>query len=76
MAGLKGLRLPVGKLQEYDTRVVGYETRLAKARGGFAFKYFQYLSLLYAEVFLDRLTEDPPGLSSGIECIPGCASCA
>ena len=60
LAGLKGLRIPEGKLQEYDTRVVGYETRLAKARGGFAFKYFQYLSLLYTEVFLDRLTEDPP----------------
>ncbi len=59
IAGLKGLRLSVGKLQEYDTRVVGYETRLAKARGGFAFKYFQYLSLLYTEIFLDRLTEDP-----------------
>ena len=59
IAGLKGLRVPEGELREYDTRVVGYERRLAKARGGFAFKYFQYLSLLYTEIFLDRLTEDP-----------------
>jgi hypothetical protein len=59
IAGLKGLRLPEEKLQEYDARVVGYEFRLAKARGGFVFKYFQYLSLLYTEVFLDRLTDDP-----------------
>jgi hypothetical protein len=59
IAGLKGLRLPEEKLQEHDARLVGYESRLAKARGGFVFKYFQYLSLLYAEIYLDRLTEDP-----------------
>ncbi len=59
IAGLKGLRVPEGNLQEYDARIVGYEKQLAKARGGFAFKYFQYLSLLYTELFLDRLTEEP-----------------
>lgn len=47
------------KLPEYDARIIGYESRLAKARGYFSFKYFQYLSLLYTEIFLDRLTEDP-----------------
>jgi hypothetical protein len=61
LGGLKGLRLPEGQLREYDARVVGYEARLAKARGGFAFKYFQYLALLYTEIFLDRLTGDPGG---------------
>lgn len=47
------------QLREYDARVMGYEARLVKARGSFAFKYFQYLCLLYTEIFLDRLTEDP-----------------
>ena len=47
------------KLQEYDAHIVNYESRLGKARGSFSFKYFQYLSLLYTEIFLDRLTEDP-----------------
>jgi len=47
------------KLAEYDARVMSYEARLAKARGQFAFKYFQYLGLLYTEIFLDRLTTDP-----------------
>ncbi len=47
------------KLAEYDARVMGYEARLAKARGQFAFKYFQYLGLLYTEIFLDRLTAEP-----------------
>lgn len=41
------------KLGEYDARVMGYEARLAKARGQFAFKYFQYLGLLYTEIFLE-----------------------
>ncbi|MBI4661062.1 MAG: DEAD/DEAH box helicase family protein [Verrucomicrobia bacterium] len=47
------------KLAEYDARVMGYEARIAKARGQFAFKYFQYLGLLYTEIFLDRLTTEP-----------------
>lgn len=59
VAGLRGLRVSRQKLQEYDGRVMGYEARLAKARGRFAFKYFQYLCLLYTEIFLDRLTDDP-----------------
>ena len=59
LAGLKGLQLPVDRLREYDARITQYDGRLAKARGSFAFKYFQYLSLLYTEVFLDRFTDDP-----------------
>ena len=59
LAILKDLRLPEEKLREYDSRVVAYEARLTKARGSFAFKYFQYLALLYTEIFLDRLTDDP-----------------
>jgi len=46
------------KLSEYDARVMNHEARLAKARGRFAFKYFQYLGVLYTEIFLDRLTND------------------
>ena len=47
------------RLAEYDARVIAYEARLAKARGQFEFKYFQYLGLLYTEIFLDRLTAEP-----------------
>lgn len=58
-ARLKGVLVNEASLREYDARIVGYEKRLTRARGSFAFKYFQYLSLLYTEIFLDRLTEDP-----------------
>lgn len=62
LAGLHGLRLPADRLREYDARIVGYEARLARGRERFALKYFQYLALLYAEIFLDRLTENPGAL--------------
>jgi len=45
-------------LPDYDRRIMGYEAMLAKARGQLSFKYFQYLCLLYSEIWLDRLTRD------------------
>jgi hypothetical protein len=62
LAGPHGLRLPEDRLREYDARIVGYEARLARGRERFALKYFQYLALLYTEIFLDRLTENPEAL--------------
>lgn len=59
LASQQNLAISEDALGEYDARVMGYELRLAKARGGFSFKYFQYLALLYTEIFLDRLTENP-----------------
>ena len=54
------LRIPRDQLERYDRRVMDYEARLRKARRNFhGFRYFQYLALLYTEIFLDRLTEDP-----------------
>ena len=54
------------KLAEYDARVMSYEARLAKARGQFAFKYFQYLGALYTEIFLDQLTTEPAAFLAGL----------
>ncbi|MBA2244512.1 MAG: hypothetical protein H0W11_06125, partial [Gemmatimonadetes bacterium] len=54
--------LPEEKLREYDDRIQIYEERLARARGGFEWLYFQYLALLYTELLLDRLTDDPTAL--------------
>ncbi len=58
-----GLKVPKADLERYDRRVLNYEEMLAKARLDFrGFRYFQYLSLLYLEMFLDRLTADPAAL--------------
>jgi len=45
---------------------MGYEARLVKARGAFVFKYFQFLGLLYTEIFLDRPTTDPVAFRAGL----------
>ena len=37
---------------------MNYETQLAKLAATFGFRYFQYLALLYTEIFLDCLTND------------------
>ncbi|MCG3147236.1 MAG: hypothetical protein PCFJNLEI_00674 [Verrucomicrobiae bacterium] len=50
------------KLPEYDARIMAYEEQLRRTRRVEpvrSFKYFQYLALLYTEVFLDRLTDAP-----------------
>ena len=50
----------VQTLAEYDARVLEHQARLAHHRGSsFSFRYFQYLALVYSEVYLDRLTADP-----------------
>src|SRR5437667_176315 len=65
LAGRAGLRIDRARLAEYDLRVLGYEAALAKTRRAEpfkTFKYFQYLALLYTEIYLDRLTSDPQAL--------------
>jgi hypothetical protein len=66
LAGVRGLQVPAERLREYDARIVAYERRLAQRRAGFVLKYFQYLSLLYTEMFLDRLTEAPEDLRAEV----------
>ncbi len=59
IAGLNG-NIPRARLEIYDRRIMAYEETLRKNRAGFqAFRYFQYLALLYAETFLDELTRSP-----------------
>jgi hypothetical protein len=61
------LKVPQDRLREYDRRVMEYERRLARVRQDFkGWRYFQYLALVYAEIFLDRLTDDPVGLLASL----------
>ncbi|MCV4932508.1 hypothetical protein OFC23_28975, partial [Escherichia coli] len=54
------------KLLAYDQNIVRHWRRITKRRnhaGHFLYpKYFQYLALLFAEVYLDRYFRDPKGL--------------
>lgn len=59
--------LDLDALRRYDLNILAHEARLAQRRGGFRLKFFQYLALLYAEVFLDRLTSDAGQLLLDLE---------
>ncbi|RMD64234.1 restriction endonuclease subunit R, partial [Candidatus Parcubacteria bacterium] len=59
LLGLKA-KIPQDALKACDRRVMAYEDRLRKTRKDFqAFRYFQYLALLFTEIYLSRLTDDP-----------------
>jgi len=65
LATQPGLGVVEERLAACDRRVMTYEGRLRKARREFrAFRYFQYLALLYTEIFLERLTDDPAGFTA------------
>ncbi|HXH09641.1 MAG TPA: hypothetical protein VNP04_07765 [Alphaproteobacteria bacterium] len=62
LKGRTGLMVDSRRLADYDRRILDYEAQLAKSRRTEpfgSFKYFQYLALLYTEIYLDCLTADP-----------------
>jgi len=42
------------KLKEYDENIFRYVQQIGEGRGGLTLKYFQYLALLFTEMYLDR----------------------
>jgi len=59
-----GRRITSGDLVAYDARIAECEENLRSARPDFrSFRYFQFLALLYTEIYLDRLTSNPEGFA-------------
>jgi len=63
--------LPNDLLLEYDKNIVRHslrlnERRLARGEDPIVWKYFQYLTLLFTEVYLDRYFHDPAALLASI----------
>lgn len=63
--------LPDDLLLEYDQKIVRHtqrlnERRLARGEEAIAWKYFQYLSLLFTEIYLDRYFSDANALLASI----------
>ncbi|MGE5481422.1 MAG: DEAD/DEAH box helicase family protein, partial [Bacteroidota bacterium] len=59
--------LPDALLLEYDQSIVSVtqrlnERRLTRGEGPIVWKYFQYLALLFTEIYLDRYFRDPHAL--------------
>lgn len=55
--------LPKDQLLEYDQNIFRHSRQIMeKQNKDFKWKYFQYLSLLFTEIYLDRYFSDPNGL--------------
>lgn len=60
-------QLPTDLLLEYDQNIVRHtqrlnERRVTRAEAPIVWKYFQYLALLFTEIYLDRYFRDPKAL--------------
>ncbi len=64
-------RLPTELLLEYDQNIVKHTQRLnerhiTRGEEPIVWKYFQYLTLLFAEIYLDRYFRDPKALLAAL----------
>lgn len=57
-----GCRIPEATLRVYDEHIQRWTRQIADKRGGLSWKYFQYLSLLFTEIYLDRWFTDKDAL--------------
>lgn len=55
LKGLKGLKISENHLNRYDENIQRYVEKVGKNRGSISLKYFQYLAVLFTEIFLDKL---------------------
>jgi hypothetical protein len=63
--------LPTELLLEYDQAIVKHtqrlnERRITRGEELFVWKYFQYLTLLFTEIYLDRYFRDPQALLTAL----------
>ena len=50
------------KLRQYDENICRYVRQIGEKRGGLTLKYYQYIALLFTEIYLDRYFSDRVGL--------------
>ena len=51
---MKGAAITPEKLRLYDENICRHTRQIGEKRGGFRWKYFQYIALLFTEIYLDR----------------------
>ena len=64
-------QLPTELLLEYDQNIVRHtqrlnERRITRGEEPIVWKYFQYLALLFTEIYLDRYFRDPKALLAAL----------
>lgn len=55
---LRGATLSEDKLRQYDENICRHTRKISEKRGPIRWKYFQYISLLFTEIYLDRYFSD------------------
>ena len=55
---LKGAGITAEKLRLYDENICRHTRQIGEKRGTIRWKYFQYISLLFTEMYLDRYFSD------------------
>jgi hypothetical protein len=65
------VELPAALLLAYDQNIVKHtlrlnESRITRGNEPIVWKYFQYLALLFTEIYLDRYFRDPEGLLAAL----------
>lgn len=63
---LPGLKIEQSLLRQYDENIMRHLRHIGENRGGLKLKYFQYLSLLFTEIYLDRYFTDRDGFAKGL----------
>ncbi len=58
---LPSLKIEQSLLRQYDENIMRHLRHIGEKRGGLKLKYFQYLSLLFTEIYLDRYFSDRDG---------------
>ena len=61
MCRQRGATIAPEKLYLYDENICRYTRRIGEKRGGLRWKYFQYMALLFTEMYLDRYFTDAEG---------------
>lgn len=59
-----GLKISKDKLNLYDENIRRHTKHIGEKRGGITWKYFQYISLLFTEMYLDAYFSDKESLCS------------
>lgn len=67
---LPGSHITPDRLRLYDENINKHTRQIGQNRGGLTWKYFQYLSLLFTEIYLDRFFNDREGFCTELnECM-------
>lgn len=63
---MKGAAVTPEKLRLYDENICRHTRQIGEKRGGLQWKYFQYVALLFTEMYLDRYFSDADGFCADL----------